>query len=72
MTENIWIALIGAVVSIVGSASLVNYRLKKLEEKVDEHNGYATKIATITTDIAVIKNDITYIKNAILRLEKGA
>ena len=71
MSENIVIAIIGAIVSIISSASLVNWRLKKLEEKVDKHNAYSDKIASMQTDIAVIKTDLTYIKNAISRLEKG-
>lgn len=70
MTENIIVAIIGAIASIVGSASLVNYRLKKLEEKVDQHNSYGDKIASMQTDIAVMKNDLSYIKSAIGRLEK--
>ena len=67
--ENIIIAIIGAIASVLTSASLVNWRLNKLEEKVDKHNGYSDKIASITTDIAVMKNDLTYIKNALKRME---
>lgn len=70
MTENIIIAIIGAIVSILSSASLVNWRLKKLEEKVDKHNGYSDTIAKMQTDIAVMKNDLTYIKKAIDKLGK--
>jgi len=70
MTESIIVAIIGAIASIVGSATLVNYRLKKLEEKVDQHNSYGDKIASMQTDIAVMKNDLSYIKSAIGRLEK--
>lgn len=70
MTENIIVAIIGAIASVIGSATLVNYRLKKLEEKVDKHNGYSDIIAKMQTDIAVMKNDMSYIKNAISRLEK--
>lgn len=33
-------------------------RLKSVEKKLDEHNGYAQRFSTIQTDIAVIKNDI--------------
>lgn len=33
-------------------------RLKSVEKKLDEHNGYASRFAEIQTDIAVIKNDI--------------
>lgn len=68
--ENIIIAIIGAIASVITSASLVNWRLKKLEEKVDQHNAYSDKIAKITTDIAVIKTDLSYIKDAIARMEK--
>ena len=68
--ENIIIAIIGAIASVVGSATLVNWRLKKLEEKVDRHNSYSDKIASMTTDIAVIKNDMSYIKSAVTKLEK--
>lgn len=67
--ENIIIAIIGAIASVLSSATLVSWRLKKLEEKVDKHNAYSDKIASMTTDLAVIKNDITYIKTALTRLE---
>lgn len=62
MSENVLIELIGMVGSIVASYSLVNWRLKKLEEKVDKHNAWGEKFQTQVTDIAVIKNDISYIK----------
>lgn len=70
MTENIIIAIIGAIVSIISSASLVNYRLNKLEEKVDKHNGYSDKISKMQTDIALIQKDINWIKDAISKLER--
>lgn len=70
MTENIIIAIIGAIVSIISSASLVNYRLSKLEEKVDKHNGYSDKISKMQTDIALIQKDINWIKDAISKLER--
>ena len=70
MTENIIIAIIGAIASVIGSATLVNYRLTRLEEKVDKHSGYSDTIAEMQTDIAVMKNDLSYIKSAISRLEK--
>lgn len=37
-------------------------RLKSVEKKLDEHNGYAKLFGSITTDIAVIKNDIKNLK----------
>lgn len=70
MSENIVIAIIGAIVSVVSSASLVSWRLQKLEEKVDKHNGYSDKIAAMQTDIAVIKTNMTYIKTAVEKLGK--
>ncbi len=45
LNEGIWIALIGFVGTAIGtfggilaSAKLTNYRLSRLEEKVDKHN----------------------------------
>ena len=52
------ISLIGVICSAVTSLQLVNWRLKKLEEKVDKHNSYSDKIAEMGTDIAVIKNTL--------------
>lgn len=65
MTEGIIIALIGAVASVISSAALVNWRIKKLEEKVDAHNKYSDKIASMQTDIALIQKDISYIREMV-------
>ena len=70
MSENIIIALIGVAGSVLSSALLVNWRLNKLEEKVDEHNGYSKTIASMQTDIALMQKDISYIKRAIEKLER--
>lgn len=37
-------------------------RLKSLEKKIDEHNGYAEKFASMTADIRVIRNEIEHLK----------
>lgn len=37
-------------------------RLKSVEKKLDEHNGYAKLFGTITTDIAVIKTELKNLK----------
>ena len=37
-------------------------RLRSVEKKLDEHNGYASRFALIQTDIAVIKNDLKHIR----------
>jgi len=68
MDKEILVALISAGASIVGSYSIMNYRLKKLEEKVDAHNAWGEKFQTQTTDIAVMKTDIGYIKQSIERI----
>ena len=33
-------------------------RLKSVEKKLDEHNGYASRFSEISVDIAVIKNEL--------------
>lgn len=38
-------------------------RLKSVEKKLDEHNGYASKFASIQTDIAVIKSDLKHLRS---------
>lgn len=37
-------------------------RMKSLEKKIDEHNGYGSKIGMIQKDIAIIQRDIEHIK----------
>jgi len=69
MTENIVIALIGAVASVLSSAALINWRIKKLEEKVDQHNAWGQKFTSYTTDIALIQKDIQYIKEWIKEMK---
>ena len=39
-------------------------RLKSVERKLDEHNGFAVRFSEIGTDIAVIKNEIRNMKGA--------
>jgi lipopolysaccharide export LptBFGC system permease protein LptF len=38
-------------------------RLRSVEKKLDEHNGYASKFASIQTDIAVIKSDLKHLRS---------
>lgn len=40
----------------------LNDRLEVIEHKLDDHNGYAEKFTSVTTDIAVIKTEIKGIK----------
>lgn len=62
MTEVIVTALITGTFSVLASASLVNYRLNRLEKKVDEHNGYAKMYAETHEDISCMKLDIQWMK----------
>lgn len=39
----------------------LNDRLEVLEHKIDEHNGYASKLGELQLDIAEIRKDIEYI-----------
>ena len=39
-------------------------RLRSVEKKLDEHNGYAARFSEIGTDIAVIKNELKNLKEA--------
>lgn len=63
------ISLIGVIFSAVVSLQLVNWRLKQLENKMDEvdkkleiHNQYAIKFAELTGDIKAISLEIKHIK----------
>ena len=39
-----------------------NIKLASIENKLDEHNGYAQKFEIIQRDIALIKKDIEYLR----------
>ena len=57
---------IGSVISAIllnrKTTALLEYRLGKVEEKLDSHNGYAQKFAETTDSIGKIKTDIAVIK----------
>lgn len=55
-------SVISAILLNRKTMALVEYRLGKVEQKLDEHNGYASTLSTIQTDIAVIKTTLEYIK----------
>lgn len=39
-------------------------RLKSIEEKLDEHNGYAKKLGEISTSIVALQKDVEYLREA--------
>jgi len=63
MNDNIIVALISVFGSMLGSATLINWRLKSLEQKVEEHNGYAKMFNEHTLNIALMQKDISFIKD---------
>ena len=72
MSEVIITALIAAIGSVIGQWLIsrereirLDERLKSVEKKLDEHNGYASKFETIQIDIAKISTEIKNIKEAI-------
>ena len=50
--------LSGTFGGILTSAKLTAYRIKKLEEKVDKHNGFAERIPVIEERIRVVNHRI--------------
>ena len=62
MNTEIIVSVLGVILSAILSLNLVNWRLNKIEQKLDEHNGYAEKIANMTTDIAVIKTTLQHMQ----------
>lgn len=69
MSDTIVVAIITAVASTLGSMSLVNWRLKSIEKRLEEHNGYAQKFADSSKDISLIQQDIGWIKKALTKSE---
>lgn len=63
------ISLVGVVLSALLSLSLVNWRLQKLENKMDKvddkletHNQYAVKFAELSGDIKAIRTELENLK----------
>ena len=63
ITENIIVALlsllgtcVGAFGGVLASSKLTNYRIKKLEEKVDKHNSFAERIPVLKEQIKVLNH----------------
>ena len=72
MSEVIITAIIAGICSVLGQWLIsrereirLDERLKSVEKKLDEHNGYASKFETIQIDIAKISTEIKNIKEVI-------
>lgn len=62
MSTEVVVSVLGVLLSAVLSLNLVNWRLNQIEKKIDEHNGYAERMAAMATDIAVIKNTLQHME----------
>lgn len=53
-------SLLSILVMIVGFAAnnkLNNYRLDKVEQKLDKHNNFMERLARLETEVEIIKSD---------------
>lgn len=71
MSDIVIVAVITGIFSVVGQWLIsrereirLDERLKSVEKKLDEHNGYAKKFETIQIDIAKISTEIKNIKES--------
>lgn len=55
--------LVGTLGGIVASSSMTNYRLKQLEDKVDKHNNFATRIPTIENRVETVEHRVDKLEN---------
>ena len=69
LSDVIIVAIITGVCSVIGQWLIsrereirLDERMKRVEEKLDEHNGYAKKFETIQIDIAKISTEIKNLK----------
>ena len=76
LNEGIWIALIGFVGTAIGtfggilaSAKLTNYRLSRLEEKVDKHNTVIERTFILEEQMKVANHRIADLEH--LNQERG-
>ena len=69
VSDIVIVAVITGLFSVVGQWLIsrereirLDERLKSVEKKLDEHNGYASKFETIQIDIAKISTEIKNLK----------
>lgn len=77
MTDTIIVALISLIGTLLGSLfgiltanKLTNYRIQKLEEKVEKHNKVIERVYHLETLDEVIEDQIKTINKRIDRLEQ--
>ena len=73
--SDIWVTLVPAIItgllSLAGvylsnrkSAALMEYRLKKLEEKVDKHNNVVERTFVLEGQVTELQHDVRDLKGA--------
>ncbi len=55
----------GALGGVLASAKLTNFRLEKLEQKVDEHNNYGRRIPVLEEQIKTINRRVGELERGI-------
>lgn len=56
-------SILSGLISALVANSLIKYRLQKLEEKVDIHNGYAKKFTETSVAMTGLQKDVEWIKD---------
>ena len=57
--------LVGSLVGVLTANKLVNYRIAKLEEKVDKHNSLIERTYRLEGEVSELQHDVRDIKNKI-------
>ena len=52
------------------TTALLEYRMSKVEQKLDQHNGYAKMFSETSHEISEIRQDVAVIKTKIEYIEK--
>jgi hypothetical protein len=47
---------------LVAICTLLDMRLKRIEKKLDEHNGYAKMFSEVKSDIAELRTDVKWLR----------
>lgn len=54
--------LLSAILLNKKTTALIEYRLKKVEERLDKHNHYAEKLGGIAIEMAEMRKDVSYLR----------
>lgn len=77
MTETLIVAVLslfgtmfGSIAGILTTNKLVNFRLDRIEEKVEKHNGIADRVLELEINMRAQWTRVDDVKNAIEELKK--